>query len=118
MNGKVIMIDGAEDLTEEKMNGVENLTEEKVRALDKKALFESLLNLKEGLGTVAKEGMTVVGLLTAATAPSVGMIVGSIGYAGHRVMSKLFPRATHPDIYKELDELKGRLDILEGKEDV
>jgi len=107
MSEKVIMIDGAEDLTKEK-----------VRGLDKKALFESLLNLKEGLGTVAKEGMTVVGLLTAATAPSVGVIVGSMSYAGHRVMSKLFPRATHPDIYKELDELKGRLDILESKEDV
>jgi hypothetical protein len=107
MSEKVIVMDGAEDLTKEK-----------VRALDKKALFESALRLKEGLGTVAKEGMTVVGLLTAATAPSVGAIVGSMSYAGHRVMSKLFPRATHPDIYKELDILKSRLDILEGKEDV
>lgn len=107
MNEKIVVNDGTEDLTGKK-----------VRALDKKALFESALRLKEGLGTVAKEGMTVVGLAAAAAAPSVGVIVGSIGYAGHRVMSKLFPRATHPDIYKELDELKGRLDILESKEDV
>jgi hypothetical protein len=108
MSEKIVVID----------DGTEDLTEKKVRALNKKALFESALRLKEGLGTVAKEGMTVVGLMTAAAAPSVGAIVGSVGYAGHRVMSKLFPRATHPDIYKELDELKGRLDILESKEDV
>lgn len=91
----------------------ETLTKEKVKSLDKKALFESALALKEGLGTVAKEGLTVVGIVAAAAAPSVGVIVGFIGFAGHRIMSKFNPRGTHPDLYKEIDSLKERLENLE-----